>query len=101
MQSTLTRLLECFQFILGQVLLMENLCHLPIDAHEQTVVTVLGGSVGKVNGILITLQGLGRFAQVAVGASQQVVGAQLLVGGAVAVVVVGHFKQDRVRGSVS
>ena len=41
---------------------------------------------------------MGRLAQVAVGAAQQVVGAQLLVGGAVAVVEVGHFAEDAGRG---
>ena len=68
-----------------KALLVKDQCHLPIHSCQLGVVTVLGGGIGTVEGIVVALQGHGDFAVLVVGAAQQVVGQQLIVGAAVAV----------------
>ena len=68
-----------------KALLVKDQCHLPIHPCQLSVVTVLGGGIGTVEGVMVALQSHGGLAVLVVGAAQQVVGQQLVVGRAVVV----------------
>ena len=68
-----------------KALLVKDQCHLPIHPCQLSVVTVLGGGVGTVEGFVIALQSHGGLAGFVVGAAKEVVGQQLVVRAAVAV----------------
>ena len=68
-----------------EILLIENLCHLGIDAAELFIVAGGGGGVGMVDGMLVAFEGHGGVALLVVGAAQEVVGQQAVVGVAVTI----------------
>ena len=78
---------------------MKQIRHLPIDGHQTMVVTIAAQRVGAVNSILKTLEGGRSLAHVAVGTAKKVVGAELLVGGAMTVVVLRGLKEQRVEAA--
>ena len=57
----------------------------PIHSTQLCEVAVLGGGVGTVEGVMVALQGYRSLAVLVVGTAQQVVGQQLIVGGAMVV----------------
>ena len=68
-----------------QSLFIEYLCHLGIHSSQLGIVAIGTEGVSAVEGVLIALKGHGGFAVVEVGAAQEVVGQQAVVGCAVVV----------------
>ena len=68
-----------------QSLFIEYLCHLGIHSSQLGIVAIGTEGVSAVEGVLIALEGHGGFAVVEVGAAQEVVGQQAVVGRAVVV----------------
>ena len=62
-----------------EILLIENLCHLGIDAAELFIVAGGGGGVGMVDGMLVAFEGHGGIALLMVGTAEEIVGQQLVV----------------------
>ena len=65
---------------------------------QNGIVTIFTYGIGTFYGLLIALEGHRSLAHVAIGTAEEVVGTDLLVGRAVAVVVVSHFLEDGVGG---
>ncbi len=93
---TVRILVPCRQLFLWHKLAEIDTCHLTIDAEEGGEVAVGGGGVGGSDAPLPGQQGDGGVVEVAVDAAEGIVGAQSVVGCAVAVVVLDHPQQGGV-----
>jgi len=74
-------------------------CHLRIHCTQNTVIAIRIYCINSGNSILKALDGTRCLAHVAVGAAEEVVGAEALVRGAVAVEVVGGLAEEAVGGN--
>ena len=88
----------CFQLFFWHILPKIDACHLTIDAEEGGEVAVGGGGVGGSDAPLPGQQGDGSVVEVTIDAAEGIVGAQSVVGCAVAVVVLHHLQQGGVGG---
>ncbi|MBQ6965147.1 MAG: hypothetical protein IJP82_05590 [Bacteroidaceae bacterium] len=77
-------------------MLIEQFCHLPIYTIQSSVVAILAQRVSLLHRIIIALDGLGSLLHVTVDAAEQVMGFELLVGGAVVVVVIDNLLEEGV-----
>ena len=98
MERILTIFLSGFKLLLWHILSEIYLCHLPIDTEECGVVTVGAEGVGTGDGVLPCDDGKGCLMEVTVGTAEKVAGAETLVGGAVAIVIIHGLAQEGVGG---
>ena len=79
------RLLSEFKLLTIEPLIVEHICHLPINPRQLRKVAVDSRGVGTVDGIVVALEGHGGLAVLVVGTAEEVVGQQAVVGSTMAV----------------
>ena len=87
-----------FKFVVEQQLLMIGKCQMTIDTSQHRIVAVGCGSVGTGDSILPYLDGTWCLAHIAIGAAEEVMGTDSLVGSAMMVEIVYGFTEQAIRG---